>query len=142
MKNSTAIQCISALLIMLFVYTAYTKLLNFGQFKLQMSKQAFPLVMAKLLVWILPIMELLTALLLFLERTRLIGFYISFILLTLFTGYILLILLHTFNQVPCPCGGVLQNMGWPIHLVFNLFFLLFNILAIVLSNRERRRSGI
>jgi putative oxidoreductase len=39
----------------------------------------------------------------------------------LFTFYILYMLLFE-KHLPCSCGGVLKEMTWKQHLVFNLFF--------------------
>ena len=65
----------------------------------------------------------------------------ALILMMLFTGYAGLVLAHYFGQVPCSCGGVLKNMGWTTHFVFNLFFLLLTAMGIYITYRERRRSG-
>ena len=141
MKTSQILNVISALLILLFVYTAVSKLLDFEQFKTQMYNQTLPNEVATVLIWTLPGIEILTALLLLIERTKLFGFYLSGLLMLLFTGYIALVLLNYFGRVPCSCGGVIQALGWRMHLVFNLFFLLLTGLAIFIINRERRFTG-
>jgi hypothetical protein len=67
-----------------------------------------------------------------------VGFYLSALLLIIFTGYIALVLLNYFGRVPCSCGGVIRTLGWGLHLIFNVFFLLLSFLGIYLINRERR----
>lgn len=141
MKTSTILQVVSALLILLFVYTALSKLQDFEQFKVQLYAQTLPHALATVLIWTLPELELITAALLFFERTRPVGLWISFALMVLFTGYIALVLLDFFGRVPCSCGGVIKTLGWKLHLVFNLIFLLLTILSIVLENGERRSNG-
>ncbi|MHB8208618.1 MauE/DoxX family redox-associated membrane protein [Mucilaginibacter sp.] len=131
-------ELLSFCLIVLFVYTASSKLVDFNQFKVAMYGQTLPHEVAALLVWLLPIVEITVSLLLLFEKTRLAGFYASLILMTLFSGYISLVLFHYFGRVPCSCGGVIKALGWRLHLVFNLFFLLLSLLGIYVINRERR----
>ena len=138
MKYSIISQIIVFLLILLFVYTATSKLLDFGQFKVQMYNQTLPHVGVIILIWTLPPFEILTALLLLFQKTRLEGLYLSIFLMVLFTGYIILILLGYFGRVPCSCGGVIKTLGWKNHLLFNLFFLMLSFLGIFTTNRERR----
>ncbi|MCW3118108.1 MAG: hypothetical protein JWM28_2190 [Chitinophagaceae bacterium] len=141
MKSKTALDIISFLLILLFIYTAVSKLIDFNQFKGQMYNQTLPRAVAKLLIWTLPEIEILTGLLLLFEKTKPYGFYLSLILMILFTGYIILVVLNYFGRVPCSCGGVIKYLGWKLHLIFNLFFLLLSILAIFITNRERGLVG-
>jgi putative oxidoreductase len=137
LENVAAV-IIPALIILLFIYTAVSKLVDFDQFKAQMYNQTLPHEVATVLIWTLPGVEILGAMLLAFERTRLIGFYLSSILMFLFTGYISLVLLDFFSRIPCSCGGVIKSLDWKTHLVFNLFFLLLSILGIFIINRERR----
>jgi hypothetical protein len=141
MKSKTALDIISFLLILLFIYTAVSKLIDFEQFKGQMYNQTLPHGVATLLIWTLPEIEILTGLLLLFEKTKPYGFYLSLILMILFTSYIILVLLNYFGRVPCSCGGVIKALGWKKHLILNLFFLLLSILAIFITNRERRLAG-
>lgn len=138
MKRSTIIDIISFLLILLFVYTAASKLLDFKHFKIQMYIQTIPHKVSTALIWTLPSIEIIVALLLLFDKTRLFGLYLSSILLILFTGYITLVLLGYFGRMPCSCGGVITSLGWKNHLLFNLFFLLLSILGIYIINIERR----
>ncbi len=138
MKNKTAIDIISFLLVSLFIYTAASKLLDFAQFKGEMYNQTLPHQAATIIIWTLPGIEIATALLLLLKKTHLVGFYLSSILMVLFTGYIALVLLRFFSRVPCSCGGVIKSLGWRNHLLFNLFFLMLSILGIFTTYKERR----
>lgn len=129
------------LLILLFVYTALSKLIDFHNFQGEMYNQTFPHVLATIFIWTLPEIELIAAGLLFFEHTRLAGLYLSSILLLLFTGYIGLVLVNYFGRVPCSCGGVIKILGWKLHFIFNLFFLLLAFLGIYSTYRERRLIG-
>jgi putative oxidoreductase len=128
------------LLVLLWVYAASAKLIDFDQFRLQMASQVLPHAVSKILVYILPPLELGTAFLLIVPSFRNVGFYFSFFLLFVFTAYIGIVMTGVFGRVPCSCGGILGHMPWLTHLLFNCFYLLITIVAIILSKKERRMS--
>jgi predicted neutral ceramidase superfamily lipid hydrolase len=130
----------TSLLIILWVYTAGSKLMDFPDFKNQLHLQHFSETTSSILIIALPLTELLTAVLLTTKHQKP-GLKISLILLTIFTAYIILILSGYYIKTPCSCGGVLKFLGWRLHLLFNLFFLSINILALYLSTIKERRQG-
>jgi hypothetical protein len=141
MKRTHILNTVTLLLIFLFVYTASNKLMDFGQFKVQMHNQTIPHWMAQALIYSLPEIEIMVSVLLLIHKIRLLGFYIAFALMILFTGYAGLVLVNYFGHAPCSCGGVLKTMGWKTHFVFNLFFLLLTAIGIYITYRERRQSA-
>ncbi|RBQ12073.1 MauE/DoxX family redox-associated membrane protein [Pedobacter miscanthi] len=141
LKNrDLAIRIITSLLIVLWVYTAGSKLMDFPDFKNQLRLQHFSETTSSILIIALPLTELITAVLLATKYHKH-GLKISLILLTIFTGYIILILSGYYIKAPCSCGGVLKFLGWRLHLLFNLFFLSINILALYLFTTKERRQG-
>lgn len=134
-----AVKITTSLLIILWVYTAGSKLMDFPDFKNQLHLQHFSETTAKILIIALPTAELITAALLATKHQKL-GLKISLILLTIFTAYIILILSGYYIKTPCSCGGVLKFLGWRLHLLFNLFFLSINILALYLLTIKERRQ--
>jgi putative oxidoreductase len=128
----------SALLILLFVYAATSKLADFGGFRSQLSRQPFPSGVSDVLLYLLPAAEIIAALLLLSRRTSFAGLQLSLGLLILFTGYVALVLLHFWSRVPCSCGGILSHMTWKVHLFFNGGFLIINLIALCLYFKERR----
>ena len=54
----------------------------------------------------------------------------------MFTVYIIMILNFT-SFVPCSCGGVLENLGWIEHLIFNSVFIILGLLAIATASGLR-----
>lgn len=133
--TQTVFEVIVGLVIVLFVYAAVSKLADFDLFRRQMLIQVFPLWLSSILVWAIPLAELIAAIMLLFSNTMLKGLYLSCLLMTAFTGYIALVLLHIFKKVPCSCGGILQNMGWETHLIFNAVFLILIIMAIILKKK-------
>lgn len=114
--------------------------MDFEQFKAQMLNQALPLGMAKFLIWVLPALEILVSALLIFKRTVFFGLIASFVLMACFTGYVGLVLTGYPGRMPCSCGGVIRALGWKLHFLFNVFFLLLSSAGIYLVNRERRKS--
>ncbi|HEV8285066.1 MAG TPA: MauE/DoxX family redox-associated membrane protein [Chitinophagaceae bacterium] len=140
MKRNLIIEIISALLILLFVYTASSKLLNLETTYGQMNNQPFANWMTPYLVWGISLAELLVSGLLMFKRTKNAGFWASLILMTAFTGYIAAILLRFFDRVPCSCGGVIKQLGWTNHLYFNLFFLGISAVGLLLLKKQKRQE--
>lgn len=133
MKKSILIEVLTALLILLFFYTSFSKLVDLPGFTRDMRMQPFPWMVQSILIWAVPLVEISIALLLLTERTRMVGLYAAFLLMGLFTLYTLAILLHFFSKVPCSCGGVIRRLTWPQHLVFTIGFTLIAWLAIFLK---------
>ncbi|MDX5483195.1 MAG: hypothetical protein LPK07_16060, partial [Hymenobacteraceae bacterium] len=132
---------ITALLILLFFYTALSKLLDFQAFEGQLLLQPFPAWAMPYLLWGLPTVELVACWLLFRRGTRRPGLYLSTLLMGVFTGYVALVLSGAFGSIPCSCGGVLEQMGWMEHLVFNTFFLALAIVGTRLHLKAKRMAS-
>jgi hypothetical protein len=123
LRKNTILEVISSLLIILFIYTALSKLSGYKTFTIQLSKSPFITSYAGSIAWSLPAGEILISLLLVFKRTRLIGLYASFFTMSLFTAYLMIMLKFSYH-IPCSCGGVLQNLSWNEHIVFNVFFII------------------
>ena len=139
MKRKLVIEIICSLLIFLFVYTAASKLLGYNNFKYVLGKSPLISGYAAIIALALPITEGLVALLLLLPRTRLWGLYASLALMTVFTGYLAYMISFT-PRLPCSCGGVLKQMTWRQHLVFNVFFLLLALSGVMLQRKQSRKE--
>lgn len=130
---------ISSLLILLFVYAAMSKLLEYPLFVAQLHTHPYLKLFAGLLAWMVPAAEIITSILLIFALTRLTGLYASALLLIVFTTYLALMLL-TDKNLPCSCGGVISGMSWRQHVVFNLFFIALSITGIVLMKNRNRTA--
>lgn len=108
------------------------KLLTFAQFKAQLGLSPPVSAYASWLVVMVPALELASVAALLFPRTRLLGFYGVFSLMVMFTTYNIIIL--KFSQyVPCSCGGILQDMTWRQHLVFNIGATILAALGVLVS---------
>jgi hypothetical protein len=138
-SKNTVVEIISSLLILLFMYAAVSKLLDYQTFKVQLSKSPFITDFAEVTAWALPVGEILVGLALASKRTRLLGLYASLFLMTMFTAYIWAMLNYSY-YVPCSCGGILSKMGWNEHFWFNLAFVAASAFGICFLETTTHRS--
>ncbi|MEI9809094.1 MAG: MauE/DoxX family redox-associated membrane protein [Bacteroidota bacterium] len=140
MRRSFFIELICGLLILLFVYTGLSKLLDYNNFHLQLGKSPFITAFADSVAWSLPTGEILVALALMFRKTRLLGLYTSLFLMTMFTVYIYAMLRYSYD-LPCSCGGVISKMSWSQHLWFNTGFVVLSVAGILLQSTKAIQSG-
>jgi putative oxidoreductase len=126
-----------ALLVLLFVYASVSKLADVAAFRGQLHNQNLPGWMAEILLYTLIPIELFTAGLLAFAKSERAGLWCSVALLSVFSGYMVLVLLHFRDRVPCSCGGILTGMSWGTHLAFNVFFLLLALAALAFPENEK-----
>ena len=140
LKRQVLLECISALLIMLFLYASLSKFLDFHTFTGEMNNQPLPNSWTPFLIWFIPCSEILMCIALLFESTRIIGLYASLFFMSLFTIYSIIIILNFFGRIPCSCGGVIKRLTWRQHIVLNLFYVGLSISGIVLQRRKSFKS--
>ena len=126
-----SIEIICFLFILLFVYAALNKLSDVHQFKVQLGKSPLITSFADWMAWLVIGTEFLISASLVFSWSRRTGLYASFCLMTMFTAYIVAIL-NFSSYIPCSCGGILQDMGWTQHLIFNIFFVVLGAIGVLL----------
>jgi uncharacterized membrane protein YphA (DoxX/SURF4 family) len=137
MRKTTIIEIITVLFIILFLYTGISKLMDYNIFREQIATSPLLEPVSIPIAWGLPWVEFLVLVMLIFPRWRLKGLYASLILMVLFTSYIIAVL--TFNEhIPCSCGGVLQELSWRQHIIFNGAFISLALTGIVLSGKVRK----
>jgi uncharacterized membrane protein (DUF485 family) len=127
---------ICGLLILLFAYTAFSKLIEFGKFRVVLK--GAPLIgnYAMFLGALIPAAELMVVLLLIMPPTKKTGLTAATGLLTMFTVYLVFMVL-TDPHLPCSCGGgVIQRLSWKQHIAFNAFFIGLGITGIYYQRKE------
>jgi putative oxidoreductase len=139
-KRQVLLECVSALLILLFLYASVSKFLDFKTFIKEMNNQPLPNSWTPFLVYFIPWSEIFLSVALIFERTRLLGLYGSLVLMGLFTIYATLILVHVFSYVPCSCGGVIKRLTWRQHLILNLFFVTLSVVGVIAQRRKSFHS--
>jgi len=129
------------LLALLFLYTAFSKLVDMRHFVRAIHNQPFPRSVDPILIVGVPIIEIIAGITLLRLKSRKSGLYLSAILMLAFSIYVGLAVFHFFKRVPCGCAGVFQAMSWPVHFIFNLVFLGMAITGIILQQKEKDIPG-
>lgn len=124
-SRTTAIivEAISLSIILLFVYAALSKVLDYQNFSTELGQSPILKSYSHIAAPGVLLAELLIAVLLSFRATRKWALLVAFSLMILFTSYIIIIL-NFSDYIPCSCGGVLQKLDWREHIIFNAFFIL------------------
>lgn len=122
------------LFVLLFVYTAASKLMTMDTFQAVLTK--YPLIgtYSIVIAYLVPISELFAAALLIIPATKKFGLVSSAILMALFLAYIIYMLVSK-SPLPCSCGGIISELSWQQHIWFNSIFLLLAIVALKIYKR-------
>lgn len=115
--------------IFLFIHTAYSKVVQHETFLKGLSKVSIIGSFAGYIAWLVPAAEIGVSILLIMPKTQKLGLYAFTGLMTLFTGYILCMLLWA-EKLPCLCGGAVNFLSWPQHLWFNIGFISLSLYAL------------
>lgn len=129
--KSRILDIICLLYVLLFVYAAASKLLDFENFQVQLGQSPMLSAFTGFVSWAVPIIELLIVVLLLFPRFRFFGLFAALSLMVMFTAYIFIILNYS-SFVPCSCGGILEKLGWTEHLIFNVLFIVLAAAGILI----------
>jgi uncharacterized membrane protein YphA (DoxX/SURF4 family) len=139
LSRSATLDIIITLFMVLFLYASIYKLFDYQVFKVQIGRSPLIMYYANTLAWLVPAIEIIAAILVFVPKFRLSGLFLSFGIMFAFSIYIFFML--TFSPyVPCSCGGILNSMGWTEHLIFNIAFTLIALAGIVLQIQESKNK--
>lgn len=131
---------IALLYILLFLYAAVSKLLDFENFSVQIGQSPLLSEFASTVAVAVPAIEIALALMLFTNRFRFIALLGCATLMMMFSAYIYIIVNYS-AFVPCSCGGVLEKMDWNQHLIFNIVFVLLAAVAALLIPLDGNRRS-
>jgi uncharacterized membrane protein YphA (DoxX/SURF4 family) len=126
------VEIVALLYVCLLLYTGLAKLMDYDLSREQMA--VMPLVgpFSGIATWLLPISEIILAVIIFIPTTRIKGLYVGTLLMLAFTIYVAY-LMNYHSHLPCTCGGFLKQLSWQQHLLFNGTFTLLGGLAIYLT---------
>jgi uncharacterized membrane protein YphA (DoxX/SURF4 family) len=136
-SKSTIVEIISMLFVILFLYTGVSKLMEYGVFKEQIADSPILQPIAPFIAWTLPLTEFLVCILLIIPRWRLKGLYASLILMIAFTLYIGAIMIFN-KELLCSCGGIISELSWKGHLIFNSVFIGLAFAGVVLERQIKK----
>lgn len=142
LKTTTVI-----LVLILFMYTGVSKLIEYNKFVFQMQRVPLPLIqnLAPTLGGVVPIIEIALVIMLYFEKSRFLGLIGSLTLLVSFETYIIWMKsleVQLGIRLPCTCGGIISSMGWTEHLLFNAIFIILLALSTYFdwTNRTQNRT--
>ena len=139
--NHTIPSVIAALFIFLFLYTALNKFTGHQSFESVLHSSPLLKNASFILSWLIPFTELVITLLLFIPASRQTGLFYSFLLMSLFTAYIAYMVLNA-SQLPCSCGGILQQLSWQQHLLLNIILSILAATGYLLEKTNKRFIAI
>jgi putative oxidoreductase len=129
-KYAIAEEVLVGILVVVFVYTPATKLMKYEEYILAMKAQPIAPTLQRFLIYAVPLTEFIAVILLAIPKLRTKGLYVSLAMLVVFTGYISLVQLNYYGRIPCSCGGIVQELGWEQHLIFNVFLIAVTVTAL------------
>jgi hypothetical protein len=129
-------QIVSTLFLVLFVYTAVSKILDYRNFYSTMEQMPALKGLVSVLAPSIIIAELIIAAILVVPARRIQGLYLSLTLMTAFTFYLLFAVMSGY-ELPCSCGGVLRQLSWKQHVIFNFGFILFAMSGIMIDHKQK-----
>lgn len=132
---------VSLLLILLLAYTGLTKLLEGKMFydNIRNSPIFGGETIAAIAAIVIPVSEIVVALLIVWRRTRLLGLYAALVLMLIFAGYTVSLLFFA-PSLPCSCGGIISLLSWKQHLMLILVFLFLILLSIIVLKPVKIKS--
>lgn len=135
LSKSNITEIISILVVILFLYTGLSKLIDISIFRKQIGESPILEPIAPLIAWGLPLLEFIISLLLITPRYRLKGLYASLFLMIIFTLYVAVLMIFETN-LPCSCGGIIELLSWKDHLIFNISYIILIIIGIILYRKN------
>lgn len=142
MKNkilikTSIIYIISLLYVLLFIYAATSKILDFENFRVQLGQSPLLSAYAGFVAVAVPLLELVICCLLLIPKQRVLGLFSAYAMMVMFTAYIYIIL-NFSSFVPCSCGGILEQMSWNQHMIFNIAFIILSVIAVFISRPDQK----
>jgi len=133
--KKTILECCTFILVLVFIYTGCSKLWDQHNFTAQLGLFIPVPMLVTIIAWAVPVAEIIIAIGLIIQASRLIALYAYLYLCIIFTAYIIF-LLFSSNALPCSCGGVVAALSWKQHLVFNGALILLCIACIRIENER------
>lgn len=139
LSSKLVAEVIASLLVILWVYAAMSKLLDYQTFYIQLAKSPLISEFAAAVALTVPLAELTVAILLAIPKLKLWGLYASLFLLILFSAY-LIALLNFSQYIPCACGGVFSDLSWEEHIIANLVLAALAVSGVILAHGTEKES--
>lgn len=134
-EKMVIIDVIAYAFVALFVYTALSKWLLYDVYLYDLKRSPELGYFATPISIIIPGSELIVSTLLLFGKTKRVGMFGALLLMVAFTLYVAYVIVFTGSR-PCTCGGIIRDLTWPQHLVFNIVFTSLAVVALVLGKKK------
>lgn len=131
-RKAICVDLICYAFVLLFVYTAASKLLTLETFKSVLIHYPIIGTFHVFFAYAVPTIEILISVMLIYPPMRRSGLMASLILMSLFLGYIVYMFVSG-SELPCSCGGFISKLSWGNHIWFNSIFILLAAVGIKLT---------
>jgi len=122
------------LFIILFAYTAVSKMMNFSSFVAVLKVSPLIGHLDMLVAFTVIAVEVILCIVLVGDRTKRLGLRLSMGLMVVFTLYLTYMVLSG-DELPCQCGGVISLMSWKEHIIFNSVFIILAFIGLKISEK-------
>ena len=138
MKNLTKILpfTVSLFFVLLWSYAAISKIIVFRNFRSQLGQSPGLEAYAGFVACGVIFLQLLTIGMICYRSYRLLGLWMTFGIVTVFTGYNGFILIDS-NNLPCTCIGLFEKMTWKGNLILNMGLMITALSGIFFLRSER-----
>ncbi len=118
--------------VILFLYTAWTKWADYAAFQDEISHSLWKKWIPVRIAWVVPFAESILAALLLISRSRLLGLLGTLSFMAIASAY-LIATLNSQAEIPCACGGVIDQLPKREHLVLNISLTVLAAVGIFLN---------
>ncbi len=130
------LQLLTFALLCLWIYVGSKKVFTYTEFRASMIRQPFEDQYGVMLSYLLPAVELALGVLFIFEGTKRFGFWLTLLLMLVFSGYVILALRDTWGGIPCDC--ILEfPISWKAHLWVNGLITIGCIVGLLLDRKIR-----
>lgn len=126
--------------VLLFIYTAVSKIMTFHTFNMVLHRSVLIKHFSAFVAYAIPAIEILLSILLIIPKTKRVAIIGSFILMIVFTAY-LVYMVYSGAKLTCNCGGVISSMTWKQHILFNISFILLAGIGIWISSNKKQENS-
>lgn len=119
-KRTIWVGILSGILYLFWIFITFLKVRNLQQFDWDMDAQPLPNSWTPFLVWGLSILHIAIAISLIPDRTRLMGVYATYTLLSIYIIYIVLVRFKALGPAPCSCTWINKDFSYWQTVLFNL----------------------
>ncbi len=126
----------------LFAYSAIAKTGSYNAFLVRFSR--IPIIYSTETWFLAPVLiaiEILVAVVILFEKSKLMGYLGAGFLLIIFTAFLISKIFGASSE-QCMCGGILESLTLPQHIIFNLALLSLIVLRLINPQIIRKRSNL